>query len=271
MLVCCTDRPWLAIEMLHLQAVGLHLKLSAFFDPPQARTYKQDLQELYSAATNFLEAALRFPSLKYVGSYLMQIILAAGFTLAKLLNSFFARHIDVPEARKLFNATISAIRSISINNNDMPARLAEVLTQLWRSMGAGLRTIPAVVDDSLQLQVRCRMSLSVVYDSVWRWREQFQFQGDGTSAIVLDTNNPTDPNVKEEAEGTPARDPSMGPGPGNVMLPSFGNNGGSYYNDTFGDMNYEVFDPLMSMLDSGFEFPYGDATHDGMNGAGLFS
>lgn len=41
--------------MLHLQAIGLHLKLSAFFDPPMARTYKQDLQELYVAATTFLE------------------------------------------------------------------------------------------------------------------------------------------------------------------------------------------------------------------------
>lgn len=198
----------------------------------------------------------------------MQIILAAGFTLAKLLNSFFARHIDVGEARKLFNSTINAIRTISINNNDLPARLAEVLTQLWRSMGAGLRAIPADVDDSLQLKVRCRMSLSVVFDSVWRWREQFQFKGDGTTAMILDTNNPTDPNMKDEIE-----DNAIPPSNLNTNAASLGNLNaeGGFFNDAFADMNYEMFDPLMSMLDSGIDFPYDDTSHVDMNGSGLFS
>jgi hypothetical protein len=36
-----------------------------------------------------------------------------------------------------------------------------------------------IVDDSLQLKVRCRMSMSLVFDSIWRWREEFQEQGRG--------------------------------------------------------------------------------------------
>ena len=35
-------------------------------------------------------------------------------------------------------------------------------------------------DDSLQLKVRCRHSMSLVFDSVWRWREEYQAHGRGS-------------------------------------------------------------------------------------------
>ena len=110
------------------------------------------------------------------------MIIAAGFSLLKLMNSFFARHVDFEYGRNLFNRTIQAIRSISVFTNDLPNRLAEVLAQLWRSSGAGSRQSVATTDgtdSSLQLKVRCRMSMSLVFDSVWRWREEFQAQGRG--------------------------------------------------------------------------------------------
>lgn len=43
---------------------------------------------------------------------------------------------------------------------------------------SGLDIMPGI-DDSLQLKVRCRMSMSLVFDSIWRWREEFQAQGRG--------------------------------------------------------------------------------------------
>ena len=110
------------------------------------------------------------------------MIIAAGFSLLKLMNSFFARHIDIEYGRNLFTRTIQAIRSISVFTNDLPNRLAEVLAQLWRSSGAGSRGTLATndgMDSSLRLKVKCRMSMSLVFDSVWRWREEFQAQGHG--------------------------------------------------------------------------------------------
>ena len=110
------------------------------------------------------------------------MIIAAAFVLLKLLNSFFASHIDVAYGRSLFTRAIQAIRSISVTTNDLPSRLAEVLAQLWRGSGAGSRQLEngsGNVDNSLQLKVRCRMSMSLVFDSVWRWREEFQAQDRG--------------------------------------------------------------------------------------------
>lgn len=112
------------------------------------------------------------------------MIIAAGFTLLKLLNSFFANEINFEYGRQMFNRTIWAIRSISVTTNDLPSRLAEVLAQLWKGSAAGQSPRNQgfecnVEDSSLQLKVKCRMSMSLVYDSVWRWREEFQAQGRG--------------------------------------------------------------------------------------------
>ena len=116
--------------------------------------------------------------LLHASNYILQIIVAAGFTLHKLLNSFFASRVDAKEGIGIFHQTIRAIRTISIIDNDLPARLAEVLAQLWRAGGAGAKGSESR-DDNLMLKVRCRMSMSLVFDSVWRWREEFQAEGRG--------------------------------------------------------------------------------------------
>ncbi|SLM39609.1 c6 transcription factor [Lasallia pustulata] len=179
------------INSLYLRAAYLHLRLSALFDSPTSKDYRSDLLALWLSATSFLECALTLesaagPILTYSTNYIMQMIVAAGFTLLKLLNSFFANHVDLEYGKNLFNRTIWAIRTISVSMNDLPSRLAEVLAQLWRGGGAGSlvasgneRGAGGSVDGSLMLKVRCRMSMSLVFDSVWRWREEFQAKGKG--------------------------------------------------------------------------------------------
>ena len=133
------------------------------------------------------------------------MIIAAGFSLLKLMNSFFARHINIEYGRNLFNRTIQAIRIISVFPNDLPNRLAEVLAQLWRSSGAGSRLSVATSDSpdsSLQLKVKCRMSMSLVFDSVWRWREEFQAQGRGNLECNIHPVSPTHPQSKYRQKRT---------------------------------------------------------------------
>jgi hypothetical protein len=172
------------ISSLFLSAAHLHLHLSAFFDNPTEDKYRERLLSLHTAAAHFLEAALKLetalgPVLPYTPYYVCQMMLAGGFTLLKLCKSFFSAHIDLEYSKDLFNRTIWAIRGISVASNDLPQRLAEVLAQLWRLGGSPTpkELHNTNVDDSLQLKVRCRMSMSLVYDSVWRWREDAQTKG----------------------------------------------------------------------------------------------
>ena len=183
----------IAIATLYLRAAGLHFRLSAFFNSPTSEEYTSDLLSLWLATTAFLECALNLETqvgkiLIYSTNYILQMVIAGAFALLKLMNSFFASRIKFEYGKKLFTDTISAIRMISVKTNDLPSRLAEVLAQLWRSSGASSRKAEDRAensDSSLQLKVKCRMSMSLVYDSVWRWREEFQAQGRGNLDCTL--------------------------------------------------------------------------------------
>ena len=193
------------IVNLYLKAAGLHLRLSAFFDSSTTQGYMDDLMGLWRAALAFLDLVfeLETPSadnlnagiLRYTSNYILQMIYAACFALLKLLSSFFSREIDFERGRQLFHRTIQAIRGMSIINNDLPWRLAELMVQMYNGARVEQRSQMAqmsgngngnsheartIVDDSLQLKVRCRMSMSLVFDSIWRWREEFQAQGRGS-------------------------------------------------------------------------------------------
>lgn len=177
-----------SITDLYLRAANLHLHLSAFFDDPSAKNYRERLLSLFVATTSFLETALNLeteigPAMPYCPYYVNQMMIAGGCTLLKLCKSFFAAHIDMDYAKSLFNRTIWAVRGASVSSarqGDLPLRLAEVLVQIWRLGGTPLEkstTDNTDVDGTLMLKVRCRLSMSLLYDLVWRWREDTRTKG----------------------------------------------------------------------------------------------
>jgi len=184
---------------LYLRAAALNLRLSAFFSPSTVPTYHRDLHELYKATTAFLKACFDLGrpidmltpnsgasyniTIANGTTYLFQMMLAAGFSLLKLNYSFLGQHgYDTEYARNLFRQTLFKLRSMSVAENDLAERLAEVLAQVWLS--GRVRAEPnednigvGDCDNSLRLRLRCRMSMSLVYDSVWHWRNNLQIKG----------------------------------------------------------------------------------------------
>lgn len=150
------------------------------------------------------------------------MLIAAGFTLFKLLNSDFAQRLDVEEGKFYLSQTVRAVRSTSVATNDIPVRLAEVLAQLWKASSTETKSTamkseqidPAfggrrpsqtsldAAENPLRLKVRSRMSQSVVYDSVWRWREtQVNNASERLDSSVL--NNPTNPDSSSNSTPPP--------------------------------------------------------------------
>lgn len=188
------------IVNLHLRAANLHLRLAGFFDSSTTPGYMDDLMGLWRAATGFLDELLEVEKvtsppdntgsiLPYATNYIQQMLVAAGFALLKLLRSFFAKTIDFERGRTLFHQTFHAIRATSVAHNDLQSRLAELMVQMWNGGRSGALPDPEFdraddspiqVDDSLQLKVRCRHSMSLVFDSIWRWREEYQAIGRGS-------------------------------------------------------------------------------------------
>lgn len=185
---------------LHLKAAGLHLRLAGFFDSHNTPGYMDDLMGLWRATCSFLDYILESEAkgtspldphaggdlLRYATNYIQQMLVAAGFALLKLVRSFFVKSIDFERGRLLFHHTITAIRSTSVVTNDLNWRLAELMVQMWNGARVDKKGQPyhsedsaQEVDDSLQLRVRCRHSMSLVYDSIWHWREEYQARGRG--------------------------------------------------------------------------------------------
>ncbi|KAF2666101.1 hypothetical protein BT63DRAFT_427895 [Microthyrium microscopicum] len=255
------------ITHLYTAAVNVHLRLFVFFDDPASPPYQLNLNELYNAASEFLKATFNTGvSLQHMPNYIYQMMLAAAVALLKLLHSFFAEFVDREGGEDLFWETIKAIREMSVKTNDLPQRLAEVFAQMWQvdterlesevaSNGTKSSDVPGA---SLTLKRRNRMSMSLVFDSIWRWKDEI----DGKlRAEKLETavQNPTSPQASQHRHSF-----SNGRRPSNMMdenttlpgMTSFGGFGGLTLggtNDLAYANSYEFFDPVGWYLDGLFE------------------
>lgn len=281
------------IVNLHLKAAGLHLRLAAFFDSYSTPGYMDDLLGLWRAAVAFLDLVFELESptaenispgfLRYATNYILQMMYAACFTLLKMLSSFFAAEIDFEKGRQLFHRTIQAIRTMSVVNNDLPWRLAEMMVQMWNGARVESRSQNAqktALDGSLELKVRCRMSMSLVFDSIWRWREDFQAQGRGNIEAAL--KNPTDPDSAADSSASSAhleisliasnhglRTSMQQQSNLQSGMMGLGITGANGLGNAYGESNYEVFDPLNWMLDGLVDFPYSYAAVQGLEAQGI--
>lgn len=280
------------LEELYHYAVSLHLHLYSFFSPEVRLERRDDLVALYFAATAYLERVFKLQQegrLPHVPYYIMQMALAAGFALLKLLNSDFATKLPAERGRHFVLRTVDALRKAKIWSNDLLDRFAEVLAQLWKesSRGRSLHSLsqsPSVsnsgmatmfshqnqqqqsqqqqtpgqrrpstgmMDDPLGLIIRSRMSMSVVFDCAWRWREA-QVSGTAEQLDSIVMTNPTNPDsstsstpppgvvVENPAHGLPNFNPHLNTLSMPLQLP----NGLASAN------SYEFFDSVSWMLEA---------------------
>ncbi|CEJ89162.1 Putative Regulatory protein LEU3 [[Torrubiella] hemipterigena] len=275
------------VVSLHLRAAGLHMRLAGFFDSSKTPGYMDDLMGLWRATTSFLDDLLEIDKVKtprdnfgdtillYATNYIQQMLVAAAFTLLKLMRSFFAKTIDFHRGRSLFHKSIQAIRATSVVDNDLQWRLAELMVQMWN--GARLDNnhpsfnredeSPIQMDDSLQLKVRCRHSMSLVFDSVWRWREEYQAHGRTIESI----KNPTNPESATESSTSSQLDATLMPSNTLATAALLNVNGAPMGiapalttaapaatamigGVNYGDTNFDFFDPQNWMLDGLVDF-----------------
>lgn len=307
-----------AITRIYLKAAALHLHLSAFFSHRNLPSYRMDMLNLYHATIDLLETCLNLESeysinlpsnyshglsLSHGTNYIFHMMLAAGFSLLKLMHHFLPQHdLDTQGASGLLTRTLWALRSASVLENDLAERLSEVLAQVWKS-GPAKSTEPSQIagsaapseepSDELQLKVRCRMSMSLVFDSVWRWRKNFRDQRPPQGKrfhIRSSINNanfllarffkangdgaPTDPTLAVAAlahttitPSTPAPTTANSHSTGQtltaVSTPTIPGMAGmptgiadDFMTDPYSSTGYDVFDPLNWMLDGTVDFPY---------------
>ncbi|KAM5363596.1 hypothetical protein ACJA88_013466 [Fusarium oxysporum] len=150
-------------EAWYLLAARLHLQAFYLFDHSAMEGYKDRIVGLFSTAYNLVDLGQRLNArlqgfFNHCPFFCYQTYVNAAFVLLKILtNGFFNPIVDAKAGKQLLESSITGLRQMSVANNDLPARLGDIIGFFCALPD------PAVVGDvtliDLQLkQVRNRLS-----------------------------------------------------------------------------------------------------------------
>jgi transcriptional regulatory protein LEU3 len=128
-------------------------------------------------------------------------ITLAGFVILKLVRSPLAAHLDLRAGEKAYHLAIQHLKNVSLQPNDIYIRTALIMRDLWGSNRVFRKKNGEV--ESLGLQLRSRLGMSVAYDMFWYWREEFSNMKNPYSGeeATVPSNDPTRPTTPREHHG----------------------------------------------------------------------
>ncbi|KAF4626843.1 hypothetical protein G7Y89_g11314 [Cudoniella acicularis] len=236
---------------LNFLAAKFQLHTFAFFLPLGSIQRDNGFQLLYQYACDFLQRVMDYEMstgtlLEHCSIFISQSIFSSIFALVKLLNSPFAERIDRQHGKAIFNGILLAIRRISLQNDDLPSRVAIRVPLLWKAMGAG-SPWSGTRPDPLILKVDFRMGASHAFDCMWAWREHIKNMDGGSQTEQHKSPGP----------------PSLVPSTSISAIPdaSFQNPIGVGDPSLAGwDMNFDLFGAMDWMIDgsAGMDLPAPD-------------
>ena len=83
------------------------------------------------------------------------IIILAAFTILRLMRSELRQYLEYQRGEQAYFTAIQLCRRLSVEKNDLPARAAVIMTQLWTSKR--IFQCPDGSTDSLRLRIRSRL------------------------------------------------------------------------------------------------------------------
>jgi hypothetical protein len=172
-------------EAWYLLAARLHLQAFYLFDHSAMEGYKDRIVGLFSTAYNLVDLGQRLNArlqgfFNHCPFFCYQTYVNAAFVLLKILtNGFFNPIVDAKAGKQLLESSITGLRQMSVANNDLPARLGDIIGFFCALPDPAVVGGVTLIDLQLK-QVRNRLSMSVVYDSLWTWRKYFQIHQSDT-------------------------------------------------------------------------------------------
>ncbi|KAK7206095.1 hypothetical protein BZA70DRAFT_275678 [Myxozyma melibiosi] len=118
-----------------------------------------------------------FSKLLYLPLYLQLDIVLAAFVILKLQFSKLAELLDTNSGKRHFASAIAIMRKSSVKENDFPIRVSTIMFQLWKlhskDRADAIRDGGRPKYVSPKLKLVSRMAPSVLFDSIWVWRERY--------------------------------------------------------------------------------------------------
>ncbi len=104
--------------------------------------------------------------------FMYKFVILANFVILRVLQSDARDEVDRARGKKAYFAAIHLCKQMSVRTDDSLAKATVIFTQLWgctdlfRSRDGDL--------GSMALHVRSRVGMSLVFDSLWSWRQRFE-------------------------------------------------------------------------------------------------
>ncbi|CEF87405.1 unnamed protein product [Fusarium graminearum] len=210
-------------DLCYLTLCCTRLALSSYYFFVQSHDLKKPGLILnLSIATEVLDVVSRLDATQdfafYASNSYTRMALLAAFCILRIVRSPLREQIDLRDAEQSIFKAISFVKRRSIQIGDLDERYGTILSQLWSNSSNSLNM--AAHNDGLDLKIRSRLFMSVVFDSLWWWRVEYNGQG---SPYDMDKTAPD--AVQADMEGGS----------------TYWNSMTAPVNDSFGSINFPEF------------------------------
>lgn len=174
------------VKTWHSTAARLHLHAFYLFDHASSEGYEERICALYVTASSLIDSSRMLDERQvqffdYCPFFCYQIFVCASMIVLRIAsNGHFRSLVDATEGMKLVEASIAALRKMSVVNNDLPARLGDVIG-FFCALPDPTKIGGTTVEDIQLKQVRNRLSVSVVHDCLATWRKHFMAETEGSA------------------------------------------------------------------------------------------
>jgi hypothetical protein len=153
------------------------LRIFYFFDSTYFEHRRSGLLKAYNSATDFIalinSSHALFNYFSYTPISNLKYLAAALAILIQVLNSSLYTCVDYAAGVASIEAGLNALRYSSIEGNDVFVRASEIFSYLWSEQ----KDDPELKKQTPTLLIKSRLSASLLYDSLWRWR-QYHIKGE---------------------------------------------------------------------------------------------
>ncbi|TVY52530.1 Regulatory protein LEU3, partial [Lachnellula cervina] len=163
------------LEALYLQIARLQLRIY-YLRCPEDEMFSLNLTKIYTTAIQVIEMTGRLDSEINLASFcphqIYRMSALAASVLLRILKTRISTYIRDQQAGKVsYFQEIALLRKMSVHNNDMPGRMAGIFAQLWTSQKAFKPKGDGIA--SPEVRIQSRLSMSLLHDTMWWWREEY--------------------------------------------------------------------------------------------------
>ncbi|KAI8959032.1 hypothetical protein F5Y11DRAFT_350881 [Daldinia sp. FL1419] len=165
-----------ALSMVYLYCYRIHLLAYHFLDC--CGPDHEGLIKLYIVSCKLIESLTSQDEstgfARACPEFIHRTTLLSAISILKIHKSVLVRHVNSTRGEKAYFSAIYQCQRASLQNDDLCARGVTILGQMWTSKN--MYRQPDGRIDSLSTRIRSRLSMSVVFDSFWWWRVEFNGQ-----------------------------------------------------------------------------------------------